>query len=138
MIYERIVIFVSAPDASAIGPGRVTKMFATADVISFLIQAAGGAMIAQAGHQDFGQKVVPTGLFCQLLFFRFFLIIAIIFNRQIGKDSMRYSIPKYGKHSCRQAWQKYLISGIDRYQCQNCKVLILSIKYRFPEPNSLL
>jgi hypothetical protein len=30
-----------------------------------------------------------------------------------------------------QAWQKYLISGIDRYRCQNRKVLILSIKYRF-------
>jgi hypothetical protein len=37
-----------------------------------------------------------------------------------------------------QAWQKYLISGIDAYQCQNRKVLILSMKYRFPEPNSLL
>jgi hypothetical protein len=37
-----------------------------------------------------------------------------------------------------QAWQKYLISGIDRYRCQNCKVSILSIKYRFPEPNSPL
>ena len=30
-----------------------------------------------------------------------------------------------------QAWQKYLISGIDRYRCQNRKVLILLIPYRF-------
>ena len=81
MIYGRIVLLVNAPDASVIGPGKVTKIFVTGDVISFLIQAAGGAMIAQAGHQDLGKKVVLTGLFCQLLFFGFFLIIAVIFDR---------------------------------------------------------
>ncbi|KAN0106627.1 RTA1 like protein [Hyaloscypha variabilis] len=99
MIYGRIVIFVNAPDASVIGPGKVTKIFVTGDVISFLIQAAGGAMLAQAGHEDLGKKVVLTGLFCQLLFFGFFLIIAIIFDRRMAKSSMRYGIPKYGKYS---------------------------------------
>jgi hypothetical protein len=106
MIYERIAIFVSSPEASVIGPGRATKIFVTGDVISFLIQAAGGAIIAQAGHQDFGQKVVPTGLFCRLLF-----------NRLMGKNSMRYSIPKYGKHSCRVVVE-IAICGSGDYYCK--------------------
>jgi hypothetical protein len=59
MIYGRIVLLVNAPDASVIGPGKVTKIFVTGDVISFLIPAAGGAMIAQAGHQDLGEKGLP-------------------------------------------------------------------------------
>jgi hypothetical protein len=101
MIYGRIVIFVNAPAASVISPRIVTKLFVTGDVISFLIQAAGGAMTAQADHQELGKKVVLTGLFCQLLFFGFFLIIAIIFDQRMAKSSMRYSIPKYGKHSWR-------------------------------------
>lgn len=63
MVYGRIVLLVNAPDASVISPDKVTKIFVTGDVISFLIQAAGGAMIAQAGHQDLGKKVVLTGLF---------------------------------------------------------------------------
>ena len=95
------MIFVNAPAASIIGPGKVTKIFVTGDVISFLIQAAGGAMIAQAGHQELGKKVVLTGLFCQLLFFGFFLIIAIIFDRRMAKSSARYAVPKYGRHSWR-------------------------------------
>jgi hypothetical protein len=101
MIYERIAIFVSSPDASVIGPGRATKIFVTGDVISFLIQAAGGAIIAQAGHQDLGQKVVPTSLFCHLLF-----------NRWMGKDSMRYSIPKYGNNSCRAVLRLLFVAAV--------------------------
>lgn len=103
MIYGRIVFLVNAPDASVFGPGKVTKIFVTGDVISFLIQAAGGAMIAQAGHQDLGKKVVLTGLFCQLLFFGF-LIIAVIFDRRMASSSKRCSIPKYGK----QTWKALL------------------------------
>jgi hypothetical protein len=105
MIYGRIVIFVNAPEASVIRPTRVTKIFVTGDVISFLIQACGGAMTAQAAHADLGKKVVLVGLFCQLLFFGFFLTIAIIFDRRMAKSSLRYSIPKYGKHG----WRALLI-----------------------------
>jgi hypothetical protein len=158
MIYGRIVLLVNAPEASVIGPGKVTKIFVTGesqifrvlflfgigsrmvamsnsswnvllpkmlernilisdslptgDVISFLIQAAGGAMIAQAGHQDLGKKVVLTGLFCQILFFGFFLIIAIIFDRRMAKSSMRYSIPKYGRHSWRALLRLLFVAAV--------------------------
>jgi hypothetical protein len=112
MIYGRIVLLVNAPDASVIGPGKVTKIFVTGDVISFLIQAAGGAIIAQAGHQDLGKKVVLTGLFCQLLFFGFFLIIAVIFDRRMASSSIRYSIPKYGKQTWRALLRLLFVAAV--------------------------
>ena len=112
MIYGRIVIFVNAPDASVIGPGKVTKIFVAGDVISFFIQAAGGAMLAQAGHEDLGKKVVLIGLFSQLLFFGFFLVVAIIFDRRMAKSSLRYAVPKYGKYSWRALLRLLFIAAI--------------------------
>ena len=117
MIYGRIVLLVKAPDASVIGPGKVTKIFVTGDVISFLIQAAGGAMIARAEHQDLGKKVVLTGLFCQLLFFGFFLIIAVIFDRRMASSSIRFSIPKYGKQTWRSLFLLFVAAVIIIGRC---------------------
>jgi hypothetical protein len=101
MIYGRIVLFVNAPDASIIRPTRVTKIFVIGDVLSFFIQAGGGGMMAQGKSAALGQKVILAGLFAQLIFFGFFLIIAIVFERRIMKSGMRYTIPKYGKHTWR-------------------------------------
>jgi hypothetical protein len=112
MIYGRIVLFVNAPNASIIRPTWVTKIFVTGDVFSFLIQAAGGSMISQAGHQKLGKNVVLTGLFCQLLFFGFFLTIAIIFYLRMAKSSIRYVIPKYGKHSWRSLLVLLLVAAV--------------------------
>jgi len=69
-------------------------------------------MLAQAGHEDLGKKVVLTGLFCQLLFFGFFLIIAIIFDRRMSKSAMRYSIPTYGKHSWRGLLRLLFVAAV--------------------------
>jgi hypothetical protein len=101
MIYGRIVLFVNAPDASIIRPTRITKIFVIGDVISFFIQAGGGAMEASASGAKLGQKVVLVGLFAQLIFFGFFLVIAIIFDRRMSKSPLRYTIPTYGKHTWR-------------------------------------
>ena len=101
MIYGRLVLFVNAPSASIIRPTRVTKIFVLGDVLSFFIQAGGGGMMVQAKSASLGQKVILSGLFFQLLFFGFFLVIAIVFERRMMKSGMRYTIPIYGKHSWR-------------------------------------
>ena len=111
MIYSRIVIFVNAPEASVTTPTRARKMFVIGDVISFLIQAFGRAMTAQAVHADLGKKVVLTRFFCQLLFFGFFFTITIIFDRWMAKCSLQYSIPKYGKHGWRALLILLLVSA---------------------------
>jgi hypothetical protein len=101
IIYGRIVLFVNAPDASIIRPTRVTKIFVIGDILSFFIQSGGGGMMAQAKSADLGQKVILARLFAQLIFFGFFLVTAIVFERRIMRSGMRYTIPRYGKHTWR-------------------------------------
>jgi hypothetical protein len=104
MIYGRLVLFVNAAEASIIRPTRVTKIFVCGDVLSFFMQAGGGGMMAQASMADMGQKIMLFGLFVQLLFLGFFLVIALVFWQRMRKSSKQYAIPQYGKHT----WDKLL------------------------------
>ncbi|PQE06076.1 RTA1 domain protein [Rutstroemia sp. NJR-2017a BBW] len=105
MIYGRIVLFVNSPSASVIRPQIVTKIFVTGDVVAFFMQAGGGGMMAQASMANLGQKVILGGLLFQLLFFGFFLSIAIIFERRISKSTKSFTVPQVGKHT----WHKMLM-----------------------------
>lgn len=99
MTYGRIALFVNAPKASIIRPTRVTKVFVIGDVVAFLMQAGGGGMMAQASMSNMGQKIMIIGLFVQLAFFGFFLIVSLIFWKRMRSSPARYAIPLYGKHS---------------------------------------
>jgi hypothetical protein len=99
MIYGRLVLFVNAPEASIIVPTRVTKIFVCGDVLAFLLQAGGGGMMAQAGMAKLGQTLMLIGLFIQLFFFGFFLIISLMFWKRMSGSSKALSIPQYGKYS---------------------------------------
>ncbi|PVH68551.1 RTA1 like protein [Cadophora sp. DSE1049] len=104
MTYGRIAIFVNNPQASLMRPTRVTKIFVVGDVIAFFMQAGGGGMMAQASMTDLGQKIMVIGLFVQLTFFGFFLIISLIFWKRTRSLSARFT-PRYGKDS----WQSLLL-----------------------------
>ncbi|KAH7377420.1 RTA1 like protein-domain-containing protein [Cadophora sp. MPI-SDFR-AT-0126] len=99
MIYGRIAIFVNVPGASIIRPARVTKIFVVGDVVAFLMQAGGGGMMAQSSMANTGQKVILLGLFVQLVFFGFFLFVALIFYKRMRSSPVRYTTPSYGKHT---------------------------------------
>ncbi|KAH8587379.1 RTA1 like protein-domain-containing protein [Bisporella sp. PMI_857] len=99
MIYGRIVLFVDSPKSSIIRPDRVTKVFVVGDVLAFFMQAGGGGMMAQASMTNTGQKVMLLGLFVQLLFFGFFLIVSLIFFKRMRSSPARYTIPIHGKHT---------------------------------------
>lgn len=105
MIYGRIVLFVNAPSASIIPPRLVTKIFVGGDVVSFFMQAGGGGMMAQASTNALGQKIIVIGLLAQLLFFSFFLIIAITFELRMRSHPKSFDIPARGKKS----WHQLLI-----------------------------
>lgn len=99
MIYGRLVIFVNAPEASIIRPTRVTKIFVTGDVLAFLLQAGGGGMMAEPSLGKLGQTIMLIGLFVQLLFFGFFLVVSLFFWKRMRNDS-KFSTPlQYGNHS---------------------------------------
>ena len=62
-------------------PARhITPLFVGFDVVSFLLQCAGGAMLASASSQsslDRGRTIVLIGLAVQLVVFGFFVVAAI-------------------------------------------------------------
>ncbi|KAH9221942.1 RTA-like protein, partial [Leptodontidium sp. 2 PMI_412] len=99
MIYGRIVVFVKSPEASVIRPARVTKIFVLGDVVSFLMQVGGGSMMAQTRSAKLSQKVILGGLFAQLLFFGFFLVIAVIFKRRMAASARLCSVAVPGSHT---------------------------------------
>jgi hypothetical protein len=97
MIYGRLVVFVNAEHASLIRPTWVTKIFVCGDVLAFLMQAGGGGMMAQADMADLGQKIMLLGLFVQLAFFGFFVVVSVVFYVRMRSATERYTVPQYGR-----------------------------------------
>ncbi|KAH7126624.1 RTA1 like protein-domain-containing protein [Dendryphion nanum] len=98
MIFGRLVLFVNAPEASIIHPTRVTKIFVCGDVLAFFLQAGGGGMMVQESMAKMGQTVMLIGLFVQLLFFCFFLVISLVFWKRMRNSPKAFSIPQYGRY----------------------------------------
>ncbi|THV71026.1 RTA1 like protein [Aureobasidium pullulans] len=79
MIYGRLVLFINLPHASLIRPSLVTKIFVIGDLFSFFTQASAGGMMVQASMAKTGKTIMLLGLALQLIFFAFFLIVAVTF-----------------------------------------------------------
>ncbi|KAL0254927.1 hypothetical protein SLS55_009451 [Diplodia seriata] len=87
MILGRIILVTDGEQHSLIRQKWLTKVFVTGDVISFLVQA-GGAGIMSAGSASSmhtGEKIVVAGLFIQLAFFGFFIIVGSLFYSRISQ-----------------------------------------------------
>jgi len=98
IIYSRIALFVNAPGASLVRPTRITKIFVIGDVIAFFMQVGGDGIMAQTNMANLEQKIMLIGLFVQLAFFGFFLVISINFWKRTRSSSARY-ILRYRKYS---------------------------------------
>ncbi|KAL6702694.1 hypothetical protein ACN47E_001018 [Coniothyrium glycines] len=101
------IILVTDGEAHAILRKRwLTKLFVTGDVISFLMQGAGGGIMASGtiSAVNTGEKIIIGGLIVQLLFFGFFVITGVIFHLRMHCVStstiFTQSIP----------WQRQLMS----------------------------
>lgn len=82
IILGRIILLVDGEKYSLIPQKWLTKIFVTGDVISFLTQMCGGGIQA-AGTLELlhaGEKIIITGLFLQLAFFGFFIVVAGLFH----------------------------------------------------------
>ncbi|OAG08436.1 RTA1 like protein [Paraphaeosphaeria sporulosa] len=110
MIYGRLVVFVDAPDASIIRPTRITKIFVCGDVLAFFMQAGGGGMMAQASMATMGQTTMLVGLFIQLFFFSFFLVISLVFWKRLRNSPKGYKVAQHGKYTW-SALLKLLLSA---------------------------
>ncbi|KAH6840591.1 RTA1 protein [Chaetomium sp. MPI-CAGE-AT-0009] len=84
----RIIMLVNGESRALIRKKWLTKIFVTGDVLSFVLQGGGGGYQA-AGSLDAlnnGAKVIIAGLFVQLIFFGFFVIVAVAFHLSINRD----------------------------------------------------
>lgn len=108
---------VAGGERHALIPRRfLTKVFVVGDVVAFLLQCGGGGIVAAAvfdtsGARDadkmnLGEKVIEAGLFVQLIFFGFFLVIGSWWKRGVEKDNE----PAPGSNSSSEpgvAWRKH-------------------------------
>ncbi|KAF2179555.1 RTA1 protein [Zopfia rhizophila CBS 207.26] len=104
MILGRIILVTDAESHSMIRAKWMTKIFVICDVLSFLMQASGGGLMATDGNQDLGQKVIVCGLFVQLIAFGFFVVVALVFHLRL------LHVPTVQSSTSRMPWQKHLLT----------------------------
>ncbi|KAJ3537233.1 hypothetical protein NM208_g6398 [Fusarium decemcellulare] len=104
MILGRIILLTEGEHIALIRRRWLTKIFVTGDVISLFMQAAGGGLMASDGSQDLGEKIVVIGLFVQLTFFGFFIIVAALYHHRLRKN------PTTSASHPMVRWQAYLIT----------------------------
>jgi hypothetical protein len=89
IVLGRIILLVDGEQCSLIRQKWLTKIFVTGDVISFVVQAGGGGIQA-AGSLELlhaGENIIVVGLFLQLTFFGFFIVVAGLFHYRFRKAS---------------------------------------------------
>lgn len=105
MILGRLTRLLEAEHLSVIPVKWTSKIFVTTDVISIIMQGAGGAMLAIADTADqfkTGENIIIGGLFVQLVAFGIFLVVAGIFYRRILRN------PTPASQTVDVPWQRYL------------------------------
>lgn len=89
MTLGRLIRAVDGAKYSFIRPTWLTKIFVSGDVLTFLIQSAGGGILSTAeGDQDqleLGEKIIWVGLILQLVIFGIFILVAFLFHRRMRK-----------------------------------------------------
>jgi len=87
MVLGRLMTYLEAAHHSMIRIKWLTKFFVAGDVLSFLMQTLGGAMLAKGGDSgNLGQKLILGGLFVQILFFGGFLTVLCMFHLRINRE----------------------------------------------------
>ncbi|KAG4254671.1 hypothetical protein BFJ72_g15195 [Fusarium proliferatum] len=104
MILGRIIIVTDGESCSPIRRVWLTKVFVVGDVLSFVLQGAGGGMMAggslEALHN--GERIVIIGLIVQIVFFSLFAVTAAVFHMRfsgaLSTKALASGVP----------WQRYL------------------------------
>lgn len=85
MIFGRILFLLNCQSLMPISPRYGTTFFVMGDVISFLLQGTGGGLTASSGGRNIGSHIVIIGLFVQVVFFGFFILMEIRFTMCVQK-----------------------------------------------------
>ncbi|KAE8440858.1 hypothetical protein EG329_006375 [Mollisiaceae sp. DMI_Dod_QoI] len=83
----RIILLVDGEKNSIIKRAWLTKIFVLGDVLSFVTQAIGGSIMASGtlSAMQTGAHIIVGGLLIQVLFFGFFITVAVLFDLRMSK-----------------------------------------------------
>ncbi|KAI5204219.1 RTA1-domain-containing protein [Aureobasidium subglaciale] len=100
----RIILLTDGEHHSIIPKKWLTKTFVIGDVISFCLQAAGGGIMAAGtlSALENGEHITIGGLVVQIIFFGFFVVVSITFNRRMNKNPTSRSMISFNP------WRKHL------------------------------
>ncbi|OKP00944.1 Protein RTA1 [Penicillium subrubescens] len=105
MVLGRLIRRIDGDSRSLIKSTKLTKIFAVGDILAFLIQSGGGAILTgakSASKMKRGEKLIIVGLFVQILFSGFFVVVSVIFHRRIIANPTTESV------TCTVNWKRYL------------------------------
>ncbi|CAI7608182.1 unnamed protein product [Penicillium glandicola] len=106
MILGRTVTYLQAEQLSLVPVKWMTKVFVAGDVLSFLMQAAGGALMATKGSmREKGSNITIGGLAVQLLSFGFFVVVITVFHFRISRNPTSIS-QSDRDHTRRDGWRQ--------------------------------
>ncbi|KAJ5753391.1 uncharacterized protein N7511_007544 [Penicillium nucicola] len=87
MVLGRIIRHVHGEHLSVVPVNFMTKTFVGGDVLSFILQAAGGGVMTGGSKTSatIGQWIIVSGLCVQLLFFGAFVLSSLFFHFRINR-----------------------------------------------------
>lgn len=88
-VLGRVIKFLRGEHLSYVPVKYMTITFVMGDVLSFVLQAAGGGVMSGSGSADLlviGQWIIVAGLCVQLIFFGAFIITSICFHFRIARS----------------------------------------------------
>ncbi|KAJ5990327.1 hypothetical protein N7522_010534 [Penicillium canescens] len=96
MTLGRLIVHLDAERLSLVPVKWLTAIFVTGDVIAFLMQAAGGGIMASGtlSAMTTGEHITIGGLAVQLVFFSIFIVASSIFHYRIRNNPTEKSLSR--------------------------------------------
>ncbi|CAI7644016.1 unnamed protein product [Penicillium glandicola] len=123
MVLGRIITFLNGEHLSSVPVHLMTKIFVGGDILSFILQAAGGGVMTGGSTKTvaIGQWIIVAGLCVQLLFFGTFILSSATFHiRIVGSPTEKSVRTRHlGTSILPRNWSSLL------FACYTVSVLIL-------------
>lgn len=103
MVLGRLIRGVHGEPFSLVPAKWLTWLFVLGDLLALNVQGNGAGLTAKQKTKKVGQGLVIAGLFVQLIFFGFFMVVAAVFHMR-----MRRSLAKEPRSSSNVPWRQGL------------------------------